>query len=172
MPKLALHSCLASVLALCFSASAQPDALAPVREAMARGQWAGALQSVEAVSRAQPQNAQARFLHAVVLMEMGRDDQALPRFMQLNQEYPELPEPLNNIARLHARSGQLELARQALESALRNDPGHVAARGNLAQVHLMLAVQHWERAAAAAPADAALQARLSNARAFLAALPR
>ena len=34
---------------------------------------------------------------------------------------------------------------QALETALRNDPGHRLARNNLGEIHLRLALQAWER---------------------------
>ena len=163
---------LALTLALLAAGPARGDSLTPVRDALGRSEWALALQLAEAVTRDQPQNAQARFLLAVALMEMGRDEQALVHFSQLNQEFPELPEPLNNIALLRARAGELQMAREALEAALRNDPGHGVARANLGLVHLMLAVRLLEQAAAAAPSDATLQRRLKDARALLAPLPR
>jgi predicted Zn-dependent protease len=68
---------------------------------------------------------------------------------------------------LQARAGRLDEARQSLQAALRADPSHRAARGNLGQVYLMLAVQAWELAASASPADAALSRRLTAARALL-----
>ena len=101
------------------------------------------------------------------LMDLQRSDEALAAFTRLSQEYPELPEPFNNIALLQVRAGRLELARQALESALRNDPGHRAARANLGEVHLMLAVQAWQQAASGAPLDARLQRKLDAARALV-----
>jgi Tfp pilus assembly protein PilF len=105
----------------------------------------------------------------VALMELRRDDDAMALFAQLGQEYPELPEPFNNIALLHVRAGQLEPARQALETALRNDPSHRVARLNLGEVHLMLAVQAWDRAAGLGPLDARMLRRLESARALIAA---
>jgi len=113
--------------------------------------------------------AQERFLQGVALMDEQRDAAALEVFVQLTQEYPGLPDPYNNIALLHARAGRLEEARQALEVALRNDPGHRTARANLGRVHLMLAVQSWELAAAAGPLDLQTQRMLEGARALLGA---
>ncbi len=118
--------------------------------------------------RDKPGDPQLRFLHGVVLMDLQRDDEALAVFTQLTQEYPELPDPYNNIALLQARAGRPDLARQALETALRNDPGHRTARANLGQVHLMLAVQAWEQAAATGPLEAPMQRLLEGARALLA----
>ncbi len=143
-----------------------------VRARMARGDLTGALERVDKALAATPENAQLRFLRGVVLMDLGRDPQALEVFRQLSQAYPELPEPLNNIGLLQARGGQLEAARQSLQAALAVDPTHRAARSNLGQVHLMLAVQAWEQVAAAAPPDAMLLRRLEGARALLAGLPR
>jgi Flp pilus assembly protein TadD len=164
------HAVLLACLAAC-AVHAATDA-DEVRVRMARGDLPGALQRAETALAATPDNAQLRFLRGVVLMDMGRDAQALEVFRQVSQAYPELPEPLNNIGLLQARGGQLEAARQSLQAALLADPTHRAARNNLGQVHLMLAVQAWEQVAAAAPADASLLRRLEGARALLAGLPR
>ena len=112
-------------------------------------------------------SAQERFLQGVALMDQQRDAAALEIFVQLTQEFPGLPDPYNNIALLHARAGRLEEARQALELALRNDPGHRTARTNLGQVHLMLAVQSWELVAATGPLDPQTQRLLEGARRLL-----
>jgi Flp pilus assembly protein TadD len=147
------------------------DVSADVRALLSRGDANGALQLAVSAAAANPKDPQARFLHGVVLMDLRHDDAAMDVFTQLTQEYPELPDPYNNIALLHARAGRLEAAQQALETALRNDPGHRAARTNLGQVHLMLAVQAFEAAAAAGPLDAPVQRLLDGARTLLAARP-
>lgn len=149
--------------------AARADLVTDVQTELARGNTAAALAAAEAALVARPRDAQARFLRGVVLMDMKRNDEALTLFTQLTQEYPELPEPFNNIALLQVRAGKLELARQALETALRNDPAHQVARVNLGEVHLMLAVQAWEAAAAQAPLDPRAARRLESARALVAA---
>lgn len=150
------------------SATARADILTEVQNLAAKGDLAGALRATEAAAAADPRNTQARFLRAVVLMDLQRNAEALAAFTLLSQEFPELPEPYNNLALLQVRAGQLELARQALETALRNDPGHRTARANLGEVHLMLAVQAWEQAATVGPLDARLMRRLDAARALVA----
>jgi Flp pilus assembly protein TadD len=140
-----------------------------VRGLLARGDLPTALLAAQAGVAARPGDAQSRFVLGVVLMDMGRDAQAMTVFNELSQSYPELPDPLNNIALLQARAGQLEAARQSLEAALRNDPGHRAARVNLGQVHLLLAAQAWSQAVASTPNDNALLQRLQGVRALLAA---
>ncbi len=146
---------------------AQAAELDEARDRLARGDAAGALERLQQGLEREPANAQLRFLQGVTLMDLGRDTQALEVFRQLHQAYPELPEPLNNIGLLQARAGQLDSARQSLQDALRADPQHRAARANLGQVYLMLAVQAWELATSGIP-DAALLRRLEGARALLA----
>jgi Flp pilus assembly protein TadD len=161
--RMALTLCLVTA-----ALTARADDVADARAFITRGQLDAALQSASRAVASNPRNAQARFLVGVVLMDMARDAQALVAFTELTQEYPELPDPYNNVALLHARQGRFEQARQALDTALRNDPNHHAARANLGQVHLMLAVQAWEQAAALGPLDAPTRNRLETARALLA----
>lgn len=162
----------AAPVLLCLAATvAQADDDAEVRALLARGEAAAALQRVEIAVAARPRDVPLRFLQGVVLLDLQRDAAALAHFTAMTQDYPELPDPYNNIALLHARAGRLELARQALESALRNDPGHRTARINLGEVHLMLAAQAWELASASGPVDVALLRRLEGVRALLAAAP-
>jgi Flp pilus assembly protein TadD len=151
---------------------AHADEAAEVRALVTRGELVQALQRVQRAVQDKPQDAQLRFLHGVVLMDLLRDDEALALFTQMSQEYPELPDPYNNIALLQARAGQLEPARQALETALRNDPGHRRARINLGQVHLLLAVQAWDAAAATGALDLPLQRKLEAVRALAAGAAR
>lgn len=139
-----------------------------LRALMARGDLPAALAAADKAVQAQPQDAGLRFLRGVVLMDLRRDEEAALQFTTLTHEYPELPDPYNNLALLHARAGRLEPARQALQSALLNDPRHRAARVNLGQVHLLLAAQAWEQAAATQPSDLALQRKLQALRTLLA----
>jgi Flp pilus assembly protein TadD len=163
---LSLRTCWMAILLLACG-MVHASELDEARDRMARGDTAGALQRLQQGLAREPANAQMKFLQGVALMDLGRDAQALEVFRQLNQAYPELPEPLNNIGLLHARAGQLESARQSLQDALRADPQHRAARANLGQVYLMLAVQAWELASAGLP-DPTLLRRLEGARAVLA----
>jgi Flp pilus assembly protein TadD len=163
--------CLACLGALLSCVPAAADEVSEVRALIARGDLPGALARADEAAKADPRDAQARFLRGVVLMNMHRDDEAMEVFVQLTQDYPELPDPYNNMALLNVRAGRLELARQALETALRDDPTHREARINLGQVHLMLAVQAWEKAASTGPVDADLQRKLASAKALLAQSP-
>lgn len=160
---------LAGLLALAGAPAGALGLASEVSAMMARGEHPAALERASRAASADPRDAQARFLVGVVLMEVGRDAEALAHFEAMVETWPELADPFNNIALLHARGGRLEPARVALERALRNDPRHAMARANLGQVHLMLAAQAWEAALAAggAAADPQLPRRLAAVRELL-----
>ncbi len=143
------------------------DDLADVRQLVAAGDLPKALERARGAP--EPRTAALRFQEGVILMDLRQDGDALAVFRRLTEDYPELPDPYNNIALIDARAGRLEEARVALETALRNDPSHVLARANLGEIHLRLAAAAFERAASAAPADAALQRRARQVRDLLAA---
>ncbi len=161
---------IATALCLC-SGGALANEADEVRALLERNQGAAALALAERATAAHPRDITLRFLHGVVLMDLQRDADALAHFIAMTQDYPELPDPYNNIALLHVRAGHLELARQALQSALRNDPSHRTARTNLGELHLMLAAEAWELASATGPVDVLLLRRLETVRALLAAAP-
>jgi Flp pilus assembly protein TadD len=146
------------------ASAASADELVEIQRLQAAGNPAAALQQAERARALNPRDAQIRFLRGVLLTELKRDDEALEAFQRMNEDYPELADPLNNIAALQAAQGQLEAARASLEAALRNDPAHRAARENLADVYLRLALQLWEGLAAGQPADAQLARKLRLAR--------
>lgn len=164
-----LLACCATLTLVFSTAAFGADDAAEIRALITRADLPGALQRAERALAAKPKDAPLRFLHAVVLMDLQRNDEALALFTQFSQEYPELPDPHNNIALLQARAGRLNEALLSLQAALRNDPGHRTARANLGQIHLMLAVQAWEQAISGAARDAALLRKLEGARALLAA---
>lgn len=132
------------------------------------GKVAEALAQADAAIAAQPRAANLRFLKGVMLIEQKRDDEALQVFTALTQDYPELPDPYNNLAVLYASRGQLHSALNALQSALRNDPTHRAAQENLGDIYLVLAEQAWRAAQAESKGDdAGLVRKLRLAREIL-----
>lgn len=162
---------LIAALALSAAALAHADESSEAQRLLQGGQTEAALARAETALAQRPNDAALRFTRAVALMDLGRDAQALEAFERMTQDYPELPEPYNNLGLLHARAGRLDEARVALETALRNDPSHRLARRNLGDVLLRLALQSWEAADAASPGDPGLAQRIRIAR-ELAASPR
>ncbi len=165
---------LRGVLALCSvlllglpAPAASADALADARALAALGDASAALRRVDAAIAVDARDVQLRFLRGVLLLDLQRDTEALAHFEQMCLEFPELPDPYNNVALLHARAARLDEARVALETALRNDPGHRTARANLGQIYLMLAARTLETLAAQGPIEALQQRRLEAVRGLL-----
>ncbi len=150
---------------------AKADATQDIERSLQSGQAEQALTQADAVIAANPRAAPARFLKGVILTDLGRTDQAIEVFVALTRDFPELPDPYNNLAVLYAAQGRLEPALAALQQALRNDPQHLAARENLGDVYLALAVQAWDMADTQARlADGAeLKRKLRLARQIIAA---
>ena len=59
-----------------------------------------------------------RFLKGVILTEQNKTGEAIKVFTALTEDYPELPEPYNNLAVLYASQQQYDKSRQALELAI------------------------------------------------------
>ena len=126
----------------CGTAS-QADALGDARRLSGAGQTGQALAIVDKALAEKPKDAELRFLRGVLLTDLGRSAEAHAVYTAMSQEFPELPDPFNNLAVLHAARGELDQARALLETALRNEPRHRAARENLGDVFLRLAVRQW-----------------------------
>lgn len=167
-----IHRCLLPTLAaLLMTAPAQADEVERIEKQYRSGQQTEAMREVDTALAQRPRDAQMRFLKGLMLLEARRTDEAAAIFTTLTEEYPELPDPYNNLAVIQASRGQLQSALQLLQTALRNDPKHRAALENLGDVHLALAVQAWSASQALAKGDdAALQRKLKLAR-ELQALP-
>ncbi len=141
------------------------DELQDIDKLYRAGNVEQALRQADAAIAAQPRAAQIRFLKGVMLAEQKRNAQAIDVFTALTQDFPELPDPYNNLAVLYAAEGQLQNALAALQAALRNDPAHRAARENLGDIYLALAVQAWTAAQAGSKGDdAGLKRKLQLAR--------
>lgn len=99
-------------------------------------------------------DVQLRYLQGRALAALGRYDAAMAVWRQMTTDYPELPEPWNALAIEYARRGQLQLARDALDTALVSDPSFAPALENLGHVQMRLARESFNRARKASqPAD-------------------
>jgi hypothetical protein len=82
----------------------------------------------------------------VSLIEANRSDEAIAAFNKMAAEYPQLPEPHNNLAVIYAARGQQDKARLALEAALRTHPAYAVAMENLSQVYARQAKEAYAKA--------------------------
>ncbi|MCY1520838.1 hypothetical protein D9M68_556300 [compost metagenome] len=93
-------------------------------------------------------DVQLMFQHARALAALHRTNEAIDVYTEMTTRFPELPEPWNNLAALYAGRGELERAEDALQMALRADPGYAAARANLGDLQLLQALRTYKKAAA------------------------
>jgi len=146
------------------SFAALAEELAEVTRLHRAGQSSAALERADRYLANAPRDAQMRFLKSVVLADSGRAADAATLLTQLAQDYPELAEPHNNLAALHAAAGDYARARAELEEAIRLNPGYAPAHENLGDVHVMLAAQSYARALRLEPASPSLPRKLALAR--------
>jgi Flp pilus assembly protein TadD len=137
---------LALVAALCIPSLSLADDYSEVSRLVRSGQLAEALARADSYLATKPRDPQMRFLKGVAQSEAGRKSEAIATFTGLTQEYPELPEPYNNLAVLYAGQREFDKARGALESAIRTNPGYATAHENLGDVYAQLASQSYSRA--------------------------
>ncbi len=147
--------------ALCSPHVVHADDVSDVTQLMRSGKLVEALARADQYLAAKPRDPQMRFLRGVVLTETGRRADAIAAFTALTEDYPELPEPYNNLAVLHAAQGDYGKARAALELAVRTNPGYATAHENLGDVYARLAAQSYARAQQLDTANAGIQPKLA-----------
>lgn len=141
--------------------SAHAQTLPEIQSLMKQGQMPQALDKVDAYISTKPKDAQGRFMQGLILTELGRSADAIAVFTKLTEDFPELPEPYNNLAVLYAQQKQYDKARTALEMAIRTHPSYSIAHENLGDVYAKLASQAYDKALQLDSSNAATQTKLS-----------
>jgi tetratricopeptide (TPR) repeat protein len=145
-PSFSLCAAVFGALLFATSASARADQYDDVTTLLQQGQADQALIKAEANLASNPRDPQMRFLRGVILTDQGKKQEAIGVFTDLTREFPELPEPYNNLAALYAAQNQFDQAREALEGALKANPNYATARENLGDVYVRLAAESYQRA--------------------------
>lgn len=146
---------------LLLSVSVPADELQDATQLFKQGQHAQALSKINTLLSARPKDAQGRFLKGLILTEQGKTADAIKVFTELTQDYPELPEPYNNLAVLYASQSQYEKAKSALEMAIRTHPSYATAHENLGDIYAKMASQAYDRALQLDSSNTATQTKLA-----------
>ncbi len=150
-----MAACITLMLLQTTPAQAQSTVLAPTQpnndfqEASIlyrTGKHDAAMERIDAWLKTRPKDARGRFLRAMIFTQQRKVDEAVKIYIELSQDFPELPEPYNNLAVIHADRGEFDKARAMLESAVRANPAFPAAHENLGDIHARLAAQSYENA--------------------------
>ena len=126
--------------------SVHADEYADVNQLVRAGKLPEAMVKADQYLAAKPKDPQMRFLKGVIQRDSGKASDAIVTFTRLTEDYPELPEPYNNLAVLYAGQSQYDKARTALEMAIRTNPSYATAHENLGDVYAKLASQAYNKA--------------------------
>jgi Flp pilus assembly protein TadD len=141
-----------------------PSAASEISALMKAGRNDEALRRADARLQDNPRDAQVRFMRGVILADLGRTVEATLVFERLIQEFPELPEPYNNLAAIHAAQGRHESALGLLRQALAAAPNYVTAYENLGDLYLSMAEQAYGKALELDAGNRVARAKLETAR--------
>lgn len=125
---------------------AHADEYADVAQMVRAGKLPEALSKADQYLATKPRDPQMRFLKGVIQRDSGKTSDAIATFTRLTEDFPELPEPYNNLAVLYAGQSQFDKARTALEMAIRTNPSYATAHENLGDVYAKLASQAYNKA--------------------------
>ena len=150
-----------------FMTPAFADELSDVNKLIRAGQFGEAISKADAFLLQHPRDAQMRFLKGLILTEQNKPTEAIAVFTKLTEDFPNLPEPYNNLAVLFASSGQYEKARVALEMAIRTNPTYATAQENLGDVYAKMASQAYGKALQLDSTNAGTKTKLTLVRTLI-----
>lgn len=162
-------------LLLASAASAQPAAnaeLQDINRLLKSGQSQQALDRVNTYLTSKPKDAVGRFIRGLAQAELGKTNDAIMTFQSLTEDFPELPEPYNNLAVLYSSKGQFEKARVALELAIQTHPSYSTAHENLGDIYAKLASQAYDKALQLDKSNPAVATKLNLVRDLFSTNPR
>jgi tetratricopeptide (TPR) repeat protein len=143
------------------TASAFATEVENINQQFRKGDLTGALQEANTYLVKNPKDAQVRFLKGLVLAEQGKANEAIGVFTGLTEDFPELPEPYNNLAVLYAAQNKFDDAKNALEMAIRSHPNYATAHENLGDIYSKMATISYDKALQLDQNNPTVQAKLS-----------
>ncbi len=122
--------------------------------------------------KSNPKDARARFLKGLIFTEQNKPAEAIKIFTGLTEDFPELPEPHNNLAVLYASQSQYDKARNALEMAIRTHPSYATAHENLGDIYAKMASQAYDKALQIDKSNSTAQTKLGLIKELFTSNPR
>ena len=140
-----LRAALLSLMTLA-SCIALADVYTEVNDKISSRQWSAAQTLIERQLQKQPADPQIRLMQSQMQTAQGQTAHAIETLQALTQEFPELPEPYNNLAVLYAGQHRFDEAARALVLAIRARPDYSLALENLGDVLIAQARQSYLKA--------------------------
>ena len=132
--------------------TSQTLTLQKTRELIELGKYKEAESTIIVQLDKKPRDAQWRYLEALLSAEKGLSfkdgvliSKSISLFERLSEEFPELPEPRNNLGVLYDKTGQKQKAIKSFKVAILNNPHYLLAYENLADLYLFLAHETYLR---------------------------
>lgn len=149
-------------LSLAFAAgTASASEIQDINQLFRKGDLNEALNRTNQYLQKNPKDAQARFLKGLILADQNKSAEAIQIFTGLTEDYPELPEPYNNLAVLYAAQGKYDAARNALEMAIRTHPSYATAHENLGDLYAKMASMAYDKALQLDTSNTSAQTKLA-----------
>ena len=126
----------------------------------------GALKQLETRLSTRPDDSRAAYLKGLVLMQLGRSEEAERWYKMMQANFPDLPQPGNALAVIYAGRGDLPAAEAALRALLEKHPDHTSARVNLARLYVQMAQTEYEKALKDTPDNAMIARKLEALKAM------
>ena len=163
-PRLPLAMAMIALVLSVLGATAHADEYSDVAQLTRDGKFSEALARADRFLSSKPRDAQMRLLKGVAQRDAGKTADAISTFTRLTEEFPELPEPYNNLGVLYADQNQIDKARAAFEAALRTHPSYATAHENLGDVYAKLSSSAYSKALQIEGANAAVTPKLTLSR--------
>lgn len=119
-----------------------------------------ALRQLEARLASAPDDRKAAYLKGLIMMQMGKGEDAERWFRMMQSNFPDMAQPYNALAVIYDSRGDLGAARDMLETLLKQQPEQHNARVNLGNIYLKLARQEFEKALKDKPDNAMIRRKL------------
>jgi len=158
--------------AILISMPAQATEVHEINQQFRNGDLPGALDRANRFLVKNPKDAQARFLKGLILADQGKTNDAIAVFTGLTEDFPELPEPYNNLAVLYASQSKYDAAKNALEMAIRTHPSYATAHENLGDIYAKMASIAYDKALALDSKNATAQTKLALIQEMIQGQPR
>ncbi len=140
-PRIILIYC--CLFAAASTLAASPQAL---ERLIAEGRFAAAASDGQALLEQQPKQLRVRFLTAYALQMSDQPEAAIALYEGLIADYPDLPEPRNNLAMIHLAAGDYDRASRLLVDAINTHPSYATAYDNLSRIYKAIASEAYRRA--------------------------
>ena len=125
---------------------ARADVYQEVNEKINASQWTAAQTLIDKQLQKQPADPQMRLMRSQMQAAQGQTALAMESLQVLTQEFPELPEPYNNLAVLLAQQQRFDEALTHLKMAIRARSDYSLALENLGDIYIALARQSYLQA--------------------------